>query len=73
MTIDEAARLLKGDYESADEGEKVVAIHLFGIRHAGELVGVPLKELAARAEIPVTYATEIRKGMNLAKHVEVRN
>jgi hypothetical protein len=31
-----------------------------------------LPEVAIRAGIPKTYATEIRKGINLAKYVQLR-
>ena len=71
MTIEDVAKQLKSDYQRALEGNKVVTIHLFGIRYADQLEGMPLKEIAARAEVPVTYATEIRKGMRLAKWVTI--
>jgi hypothetical protein len=53
----------------APAGDIVVRLHLFGIDHAEELDGVDLKALAAQADIPVSYATEIRKGMRLAEYV----
>lgn len=73
MTIDEAARELARMYHRGIASrEQALSVHLFGIKFAAELDGMPLKDLAARAEIPVTYATEIRKGMNLARYVEIR-
>lgn len=73
MTIDEAARELARMYHQGIAArEQALSVHLFGIKFAAELDGMPLKELAIRAEIPVTYATEIRKRMNLARYVEIR-
>jgi hypothetical protein len=73
MTIEEAARLLK---EMVDHGhatkEVVVQIHLFGIRYAEAIDGMPLGELTARAGISDTYKTEIRKAINLARYVQER-
>ena len=63
------SRLLHEAWAQAPEGDIVVRIHLFGIVNAAELEGVDLKALAANAGVPVTYATEIRKGMRLADWV----
>ena len=59
-------------YEKAGVGGKATAIHLFGIRFADELEGQPLKTIAFEATGRESYHTEIRKGMNLAKHVVPR-
>ncbi|MER8911438.1 hypothetical protein NKH99_27880 [Mesorhizobium sp. M0854] len=73
MTIDEAARELARMYhQGIAVREQALSVHLFGIKFATQLDGMPLKVLAARAEIPVTHATEIKKGMNLARYVEIR-
>lgn len=68
MTIDDAAKKLKEMYLNPAYG-KATAVHLFGIRHAGELEGMPLAEIAVRAGIPESYQAEIRKGINLAAFV----
>lgn len=68
MTIGEAARLLRAMYDDPKTG-RAVSVHLFGIRYADELRGMNANEVAARAEIPESYATEIRKGMKLAEYV----
>ena len=73
MRIDEASRILAGMYREAPDGEKVVAIHLFGIKYADEIRDLSLKDIVAGAELPKSYPTEIRKGINLAKYVEVRS
>lgn len=72
MQISDVASILKADYEGASPNEKVVVIHVFGIKHANVLEGMPLKDIAVLAGISETYATEIRKGMNLAKYVALK-
>jgi len=68
MTIDEAAAKLKAMYDDPVT-YKAVSVHLFGIRHAHEIGGMPLQEIAVRAGISKNYGTEIRKGINLAQYV----
>ncbi|MCX5580788.1 hypothetical protein [Kaistia terrae] len=73
MTIDEAATELARMYhQGIPNREQALSVHLCGITFATQLDGMPLKELATRAGIPVNYATEIRKGMNLARYVETK-
>lgn len=69
---DNLVRLLREAWADAPAGQIVVRIHLFGIRHARELEGVNLKALAEAAGVPVTYATEINKGMRLADWVDLK-
>ena len=71
MRIDEAADILKSMYESAHG--KALSVHLFGIKYADEIRGLPLKELARYAGLPESYHTEIRKGINIAPHVILKN
>jgi hypothetical protein len=68
--VDDLAGELKTNYNGASKSQKVVQIHLFGIRRAAVLKGVSLPDLLARAGMPDSYKTEIRKGMRLAEHVE---
>ena len=68
MTIDEASSILKAMYNDPVT-DKAVSVHLFGIRHAREIDGMPLQEIAVRAGISKNYGTEIRKGINLAHYV----
>lgn len=72
MTIGELAAELRRDVNTAPDGDRVVRIHLFGIRRARELDGVPLTELVERAGIPPSYHTEVHKGMRLADYVTLR-
>ena len=68
MTIEEAAEKLKAMYHDPALG-KAVSVHLFGIRYAHEIDGMPLQEIAVRAGISKNYGTEIRKGINLSRYV----
>lgn len=72
MKTSDLTTILRRMYETAGTGGQVTAIHLFGIRHADELRGQPLKEIAQSATGRESYQTEIRKGMNLARFVQVR-
>lgn len=72
MTADELARRLRDDYARAGKGDKVVAIHLFGIRNADALEGHSAHEIAERAGIGRSFGTEIRKGMRLAEYVQLK-
>jgi hypothetical protein len=67
--MDDLARQLKQACDAAGTNNRVVTIHLFGIRHAARLDGMNLKLLAERAGISGTYGTELRKGVRLASHV----
>lgn len=72
MTADELARQLRDDYGRAPKGDKVVAIHLFGIRNAAALEGHSAQDIAERAGIGRSFGTEIRKGMRLADYVRLK-
>jgi hypothetical protein len=71
MNISEMTRLLREMYDDPTT-DKAVSIHLFGIKFASELDGMPLKEILVKAELPVSYVTEINKGRNLAKYVTLK-
>lgn len=59
-------------YNTAPRGEQVTMIHLFGIKYANELRGLGLSDLAEQAGISRSYGTEINKGRNLARYVQLR-
>ena len=69
MQVPELARALREAVNRAPEGERVVSIHLFGIRHARDLREVSLRDVVDGAGIPRSYVTEVHKGMRLAEHV----
>ncbi len=71
MELTEAANILRGMYVWAPDGEKVVQIHLFGIKYAREIESMSLAELVAQAGLPDSYKTEVNKGKNLAPFVKV--
>ena len=73
MTKIELAEILNKMYFDSADREAVAMIHLFGIKYAKEIKnsGSKPKELAELAKIPLSYATEIRKGVKLSKYVRV--
>jgi len=72
VTIEEAAKALQRMCATAEKGEKVVQIHLFGIKYADQLDGMSLPDIAVGAGLGESFKTEIRKGMKLAKYVELK-
>lgn len=60
-------------YAKAETKEKAVSIHLFGIKYADQIREMSAKEIVVGAGLPESYKTEIRKGINLTKYVEVRD
>ncbi len=72
MRIDEASKILALMYQNALPREKALSIHLFSIKYADEIRDMSVKDIAVGAGLPESYKTEIRKGINLAKYVEVR-
>ena len=73
MTTDQLAEVLKERYSKAQKREVVTAIHLFGIEYAAELEGHSANEVAEIGTGKRSYGTEIRKGMRLSKHVNLRS
>ena len=74
MTVDEAARILRGMYDAGEgRGLMVTAIHLFGIRYADDLSRLSIKEILLHAGMSEKYQTEVYKGIRLAGYVKVVN
>jgi|APEBP8051073058_1049385.scaffolds.fasta_scaffold00008_97 hypothetical protein len=73
MTTDELARIFKDRYQKAPKGRVVTTIHLFGIEFASALAGKSIKEICARADVPVSSHTEIHKGIRLAEYVSLKS
>jgi hypothetical protein len=74
MTIDEAARILADMYrKGAVDKDQVTKVHLFAITYADEISGMSLPDILARAGLPGSYRTELRKGIRLAKYVKPRD
>ena len=72
MKIEDAAKILASMCEEALPNEKALSVHFFGVKYANQIRNIPSQELAVRAGLQKSYGTEIRKGINLAKYVEVR-
>ena len=71
LTEDELANKLKEMYNS---GEKVLNIHLFGIKY-GEYIrkmGFNVSEIVSKAGISSTYFVEVNKGIKLSSFVCVK-
>ncbi len=73
MRIDQASQILAQMYEEALPKEKSLSIHLFAIEYADKIRDMSVKDIAIGAGLPESYKTEIRKGINLAKYVEVKS
>ena len=74
VEIHELGEILHKMYFDSGEGEAVVMIHLFGVKYADEInaLNASGKAIAKAAGIRESYGTEIRKGVNLAKYVQVK-
>ena len=72
MTTNEAAQILSEMYMTAPEGDKTTQIHLFGIKYNRDLEGLPIQQIVDQSRIGHTYASEVYKGIRLAKYVEVK-
>lgn len=75
MTDNQLAAALEKMYHNAPKGESVAMIHLFGIKYAEELKNSKSnkKDIAKAAKVPESFATEISKGIKLAKYITVKD
>ena len=69
MTINELGAKLSEMYNNARAGEAVAMIHLFGINFADEINRNSKKEIILKSGIPISYLTELTKGVKLAEYV----
>ena len=60
-------------YSKAPNRGRVTATILYGIRYAGELEGRMTKAFVLGAGLPENHYSEIRKGMNLSKYVDLND
>lgn len=69
MRVKELGNILKNNYESALEGEKVTQIYLFAISHAQEIQnsGYRITEIIRHSSISPSYKAETPKGIKLEK------
>lgn len=75
MTVNELGEILKNMYENAPNGDQVANIHLFGVKYAQVILDNNYKaiEIVRASKINESYATEVSKGIKLAKYVIPRN
>lgn len=71
MTENELGRILKEMYENAPHGYQVANIHLFGVKYAEIIEDNDYKatEIIRASGINASYATELSKGIKLARYV----
>ena len=71
MTENELGRVLKEMYEGAPKGYQVANIHLFGVKYASVIGEHNYKatDIIRAAGINSSYATELSKGIKLARYV----
>lgn len=71
MTISELGKELKKMYETAPEKEKVIFIHLFGIKYGAIIIknNYSVSEIIKASGLKESYKTEVQKGINLSKYV----
>ena len=72
MTVGEAAAILGRMYENAPQGEKVTCLFLFGIIYADDLAALSVRDVVRESGVRPTYYTEIRRGIKLAKYVQIK-
>ena len=74
MNESELAEIMRRMHRNAPNGERSTAVHLFGIRYVAELSApnVSINTVSELAGLDKWY-TEVRKGMRLAKYVELNN
>ncbi|MDD2497763.1 MAG: hypothetical protein GX625_19550 [Clostridiaceae bacterium] len=73
MTLLELGNKLKEMYET-EGANKSTMIHLFGIIYGDEMrnAGVKPIDVVKAAQMQESYQTEVNKGMNLSKYVELK-
>ena len=70
MQIERLAAILTERVANAPKGDRVTRIHLFRIEFAEE-IGDAATRVVQASDVDDSYATEVRKGMKLAKHVRL--
>ena len=72
--VESLGKELKKMYDTAEEGEQVTRIHLFGIKNGEKIINnrIKVSDIVQFAEINEFYKTEVRKGVKLSKYVFVK-
>ena len=71
MTLKDLSITLSDMYFNAPPKDRVTMIHLFGIKYANVILdnGYSRKEIKEKANIKISYLTELSKGIRLANYV----
>ena len=71
MTTDEAATKLREMYDSAADGDKSIAVVLFGLKYVDELgVGrLSVQQIISSSGVPTNYSPMVNMGRKLARYV----
>ena len=75
MTVEELAQELRRMYYNAPQREQNTAVLLFGIKYAAHLpYGTSrVADVIRCSELPENWRSEVNKGRNLAKYVELND
>lgn len=73
MTESELCDALADFYRKSEKGESSTAVHLFGIKYAAALQGKNIELICEAAGLTKSWGTEVRKGMRLARYVEIKS
>ena len=71
MNIEKLASILKNNYTNASKGNKVCAIHAFGIQYANEIKenNYSVTEIIRKSELNESYSTELSKAIKLYNYI----
>ena len=74
MTENELGKILKEMYDNASSGERLVKIHLFGVKYALVIHDNNYKagNIIRASGLNPSYVAEVSKGIKLAKYVMPR-
>ena len=72
--VESLGKELKKMYDTAEKGEQVTRIHLFGIKNGEKIINnrIKVSDIVQVAEINESYKTEVSKGVKLSKYVFVK-
>lgn len=71
MTENELGKILREMYDNAPTDYQVANIHLFGVKYASIILDNNIKatDIIRASGLNKSYATEVSKGIKLAKYV----
>ena len=73
MNIDVLSEMLKTMYESAPEENRILNIHIFGIRYGKKILaeGYSIDEIMEKADLEISLKDRLIEGINLSDHAEI--